>query len=489
MDPATREPAMPNGTPESMYHANGIDPDGKYLQLPVPEKLLADVAVGDPIDPGALATLRERYEKKDAATFGVLGDRSSLASVGWGVLFAYDDNDRVPELKKALAPLLERRKAQAGSGYYELDGARAYRAGESKTQFLKRFNLGPGTVDPAKLPYYLLIVGDPRQIPFRFQYLLDVQFAVGRIHFDADNAHDALEKYAQYARSVVQAEEKAEQGVLKLPRTAVLFGPQNPGDTATELSVRDLVVPLADELRHDAPAGWTIADTVEDDASKAALRTLLGGSAAPAFLFTASHGLGLKLDDPRLLTHQGALVCSGWEGPGSKVTDEAIFGADDVDPNANLLGRIVFHFACFGAGTPRLDDFSTAVGGTAIAPYEFVARLPQAMLSHPGGGALAVVGHVDRAWDWSFHWGTAGAQRAVFRKTIGDLLAGLPVGVALDEFSLRYSEISTLLTEEIADVKAGKARDDALLARYWTANSDARNYVLLGDPAARLSPA
>ncbi len=478
---------MPNGTPESVYHANGIDPDGKYLQPPVPEKLLADMAVGDRIDPGALATLRERYETKDAASFGVIGDRNSLADVGWGVLFAYEDKDRIPDLKKALAPLLERRRAQAGSRYYELDGPRAYRAGESKTQFLARFNLGPGTVDPAKLPYYLLIVGDPRQIPFRFQYLLDVQFAVGRIHFDAANEQDALDKYARYARSVVEAEEKAEQGALGLPRTAVLFGPQNPDDKATELSVRELVVPLADELRHDVAAGWTIADTVEDDASKATLRTLLGGTSAPAFVFTASHGLGLKPDDARLLTHQGALVCSGWQGPGSKVTDGDIFCADDVDPNANLLGRIAFHFACFGAGTPKLDDFSTAAGGTAIAPYEFVARLPQAMLSHPGGGALAVVGHVDRAWDWSFHWGAAGAQRAVFRKTIGDLLAGLPVGVALDEFSLRYSEISTLLTEEIADVKAGKPRDDALLARYWTANSDARNYVLVGDPAVRLS--
>lgn len=480
---------MPNGTPESVYHANGIDPDGKYLQLPVPEKLLADVAVGDRVDPGTLATLRERYEAKDAATFGVLGDRSSLASVGWGVLFAYEDQGRIPDLKKALAPLLERRKSQAGSRYYELDGPRAYRAGESKTEFLKRFNLGPGTVDPAKLPYYLLIVGDPRQIPFRFQYLLDVQFAVGRIHFDADNEQDALAKYARYAKSVVEAEEKAEQGTLELPKTAVLFGPRNPGDKATELSTNELIVPLADELRHDVPTGWTIVDTVEDDASKPALRALLGGSSAPAFVFTASHGLGLKPDDERQLTHQGALVCSGWHGPGSKVTDGDIFCAGDVDPNAGLLGRVAFHFACFGAGTPKLDDFSTAVGGTAIAPYDFVARLPQALLSHPGGGALAVVGHVDRAWDWSFHWGTAGAQRAVFRKTIGDLLAGLPVGVALDEFSLRYSEISTLLTEEIADVKGGKPRDDALLARYWTANSDARNYVLLGDPAVRLATA
>ena len=86
-----------------------------------------------------------------------------------------------PGIRRALEPLLEHRRAQAGSRYKLFWGADGYRPPEQSWDFLRRRGHAEGAVDPERVPYYLLIVGEPEEIPYRFQYLLDAQFAVGRI--------------------------------------------------------------------------------------------------------------------------------------------------------------------------------------------------------------------------------------------------------------------------------------------------------------------
>ncbi len=464
---------------------NGIDgKTGGYLLPPMSSQDLSKIARGESLDENHLVELKSWYERTSQKHFGPKEgvDPKKLEESGWGVLFAFEDRDRVPAIQEALSELLVLRRNQAGKRYREYIGPDALRPGESKTGFLARHGVGPGPPDPDKVPYYLLIVGDPEKIPYRFQYQLDVQYAVGRICFDT------LEEYARYARSVVMAE----AGKVSLPRRAVFFGVQNPDDPATGLSAADLVAPLARAMAKDQrQKGWKVETVLAGEAQRARLEKLMGGAETPAFLFTASHGMGFPIDDPRQLRHQGALLCGDWPGPMNwrkKIPEEFYLAADHVKDDARLLGMLSFHFACYGAGTPRLDDFAHQAlkQPVAIAPEAFVARLPQRLLGHPKGGALAAVGHVERAWGYSFRWKGAGAQLAVFEATLKRLMEGHPVGSAVEYFNGRYAELSTVLSMELEDIKFGKKVNDLELAGMWIANNDARSYVIVGDPAVRL---
>jgi hypothetical protein len=443
---------------------NGIDATtGGYLVAPRPASDLLELLRSRPVEP-ARATTRAMvpgFEPRD------------LAESGWAVVFPHGGR---PEVREALRPLLEHRREQASAvrehRYRELE----LRPGEDVEAFLSRHGRGPGPVHPDRLPYYLLLAGDPAEIPFGLQTGLDVQHAVGRICFDE------IQDYERYARQVVEAE----RGSLQRDRLLALFAPRNADDPATGLSADHLITPLARRLGDDR-RDWQLHVTAGLQATKQGLADVFSGRRGrPALLFTASHGLGFPCGHPDQLDRQGALLCQDWPGPRDwkgPIPPEHSFAAADLHGD-DVAGLVAFCFACHGAGTPAFDDFPHRNGWEPrrLAPRDFLARLPQRLLER---GALAVVGHLERAWAYSFLWQDE-EQVDVFESTLKLLLDGWPVGAAMEYFNQRYAELATLLTTALRRAFAGEPVDARDVARLWTAHNDARGYVVVGDPAVRV---
>ncbi len=465
-------------------YLNGVNAlTGEYLVPPLTPDEVTRHAKGVPASEGKLSWLRSLAKRITGGSFFGLPsdvDPKEVSQGGWAVVFPKGISDSV---RSGLKTLIGHRSQQVGKLYKELE----YRPGESREQWLTRYGAHGSDVEPGRVPYYLLLVGHPNEIPFEFQYELDVDYAVGRLAFDDP------EDYGRYAASVVEYETG---GTVPAGREVVYWGTRHAADAATQMSADYLITPLAEgepavggvEAREPPAKKYGYASRILKGAAatKASLLETLCGPTRPSLLMTASHGMGgWGKDDPKMFAAQGALLCQDWAGFG-KVVPEHYLTAAELGQGTDLRGMVAFVFACYGAGTPQYDNFldNTAAGPKQIAPRPFVSALAQRLLAC---GALAVIGHIERAWGYSIRPPKVGPQLLPFRNLISRVLAGEPVGHSTLDFSQRYATASVGLTNLLAPHLPGaKPPGDSSLVRTWIMRNDAQNYVVLGDPAVRL---
>jgi hypothetical protein len=476
---------------DALIAFNGIDAvTGDYLLPPMKESLASQITVDFPQDKTMVNAISSAKRQTEVEHLGGAFDINldDVTMAGWAIVFHQNEEQAV---KDAFAPLIEHRQKQIGDD--TIVKVLDYRDGEQVIQWLARQKIKFGVVEPDKVPYYVLIVGGPDRIPFAFGQALDVVYAVGRLCFNT------VDQYQRYVESVLEYEKAA-----KVPndKEIVFWGPRNKNDRPTKLSSEYLIKPLAlgaqgeKSVIERASKFSKIAYTgrlIEPENSTK--ENLLGvfrptaDKAGPCLLFTASHGIGWPNGNENQLAAQGALLCQDFPGPGlGPLKPDHYFAAADLPKDARVHGLVCFHFACFSAGTPEADRFSYEPGKApqALAPKPFFSALPQALLSHPNGGALGVIGHVERAWQNSIITEGAGAQLLPFENAIGFIVNGQPLGWALKEFNDVFAASSVNLTNVLRDKDGGADVSDSAIAALWLERNDAEGYVLMGDPAVCL---
>ncbi|MCU0485570.1 MAG: hypothetical protein MUC85_05605 [Anaerolineales bacterium] len=411
-------------------------------------------------------------------------DPTDVSQVGWGILYAPDLD---PLTKEALQKLVNYRRQRSADPRMVKEFT--FEGDIWAYKWLNRQGVSTGVYDPYQVPYYLLIAGSPKSIPFSFGFQLNVGYAVGRLYFDTP------EEYARYIDSLIAYEQAAE---VTNRHEIVYFAPSH--DPATNLSTSQLIAPLLSGMpaAEHKPAVKPVAEAVNfssqaylgGNASKARLKAIFASppqERVPALLFTASHGLGVPQTNPDQAVLNGALLCQSWSSPGSIDPDD-YFAGYDLPPEARLGGMITIHFACYGGGTPDHDRYAKMVKDLPdySAKDPFIAALPRRLLAHPNGGALACLAHIDRLFTTSIDSERSGPRYQPYRNILYRLMQGQPAGHLNREFSRLSAHLDSDLNALLDYGKIGGQVKSKDLVPMWIERNDTGSFLVLGDPAARL---
>jgi hypothetical protein len=454
-------------------------PDGEPLAVPV---TFTDLAARVEVDAEVLAD--QPTPITPSWTFDEFPpieapDPGDPKEVGWAVVVATNDpgaEDRLAQLE----PLLAHRETSAADALRYPGGDENDRADWIDAAYLGRGN---------DRPKYLLLAGDPTQLPFELQATLaSAGASVGRVDFDRSADLDA------YVAKVIAHE--ADSAPFASPSSVVFATDGGPSDP-TYYSARFLAEPIAAAV--ERAAGFTVSRTVGAQATKTALLDTMDASVG--LVFTATHGMMAGIADGAEIQRA---VNGGWccqHEPGAAVGDW-LLTATDLPDGPVWPGAVVVQFACWGYGTPATSTFEQWTGGATkvTAEQPFVAAVPKRLLANPEG-PIGFVGHVDTAWLHGFDDPAAPVPDGLYNPRLEPMLTLIErtlVARTASAYGLRdladrsaaiASEVSNLMNrlrgkgQTVKDLDAIQRRK---LADRMIRRNDAMWFLFFGDPGVRV---
>ena len=456
----------------------GLNWAGKPLFEPLDEDALSQTLV-NALQQNYESILRDARTTMQGVTFKGEIRRQTLDPgdprvAGWTYLVNSTDPQR-----EAYARVLEPLAAHRGMA--DLSSPLVY-SGEPMDEWLtdSYFAL---ELEGKQVPQYVLIVGGPDQVSFRFQSILDTVANVGRVELNLDDLE-------QYVDKLIRLEDAPEPAV---DREAILFATDGGITDPTYFSREYMVQPIGEHIRNEV--GLQTHELLGLQATKAGLLDALS-TRRPALVYTASHGLGATDESDEIQRRYNGAICCQHTGP---LTLDHLFSADDVPMDQPFLeGAAFFEFACFGYGTPAESDYTHWIDDMteAYTSADFVAALPKRLLAHPQG-PIAFISHLDTAFLHAFtdqndpfimdRWHT---RIAPFVHAVNMLLGVQPSGLAMETMNQKYTVANAMLTNTYDRQQRDSLQwTESLVRRFvdtWVIRSDAQNYMVFGDPAARL---
>jgi hypothetical protein len=473
--------------------------------------LLAHGDDGSPIlehttDPStAAAAAGPAVRRRERFLADITASANDLPHQGWAVVTTDD-----PEGRRLEALVRELIAARAEDQRADVLPIRVPPAMDSAAAGAWKAGVYPALYgdDETRRPRYLLVLGDLDRVSLDTEHALAQDGITGRLACASDDG------YGAYAAKVLAWQRTPSSH----DRARAMFYTVHDGTSATTSGHAKLIQPCHERCvrtARDKPRVFP-ASAVEVHGGQAPDPDELLRLAAvrqPSVLLSLSHGMGpprrRRWTPAEARQHQGAMSFGS----------EGALEPRDLATAPFLPGGLWIYFACFGAGTPRTSAYHhwlemlRAQGMAELEPVQatlrgldqtggFVSGLGKAALANPSG-PLAVLGHIDLAWSYSYEElrvggsddsrRVSGSNRALnFFQLMTKMVAGARAGAASLALKLRLGAIGAELNahydrcKRAGAVEGADATELLALGNLWMLHQDLLGFSLLGDPAVRL---